>query len=258
MTEDGGKVRRGTHLFLTAAPEGGLVVEALTPGPLSEREQFLLAELPSRHVAYRALDAFCGPSAVDALARFDIGAALLFFANGFTTEDGGREGRFAPSWDMMLRRRELFDGNDATVRSPAAAAAAAAAQAAERDWRPEWWPFKPKRTEQHARADQAARAQPADADVAASGALPQEALPSAAGPVDETPGAPAGEPGAEDVLDASEAQPSEAEADPAEGAPPAAPPAALASLTFSRFAQQGAWRVQPGAGILSIGRRRRR
>lgn len=234
-SEDGRKLLRGTHVLLTTTPKGGLTVEAITPGTLRDREQFLIANLPSHHVAYRVLDAFLGPSAFDPLARFDIGAALLFFANGFkaTLGDGGA-GRFSPSWDMMLRRHELFDDADATVRSPAAAAAAAEAAA---DWRPKWWPFKRPAARSHHSDDESDTADARAADV--------DAL-NEAGAADR-------------ASDDSEVQAAEGvAAAAAENAPRTAPPPALASLTLRGAGPFGSWGARPGAGRLFIGRRRQR
>jgi hypothetical protein len=136
ISPDGTKLRKGSKLFFTVTPTGGLAVEAQSPGTLAQQRQFLLAEVDSRHVAYRILDAFFGPAAIDPLARIDIGACFLYLANGFSLDHADEEpGRVVPPWSVLTRRRDFFN-DDMTPREPIAKI-----ETSKPRW-PPWWPWQ--------------------------------------------------------------------------------------------------------------------
>jgi hypothetical protein len=176
ISPDGTKLRKGSKLFFTVSPTGGLVVEAQSPGTLAQQRQFLLAEVDSRHLAYRVLDAFFGPAAIDPLARIDIGACLLYLANGFSLEHKDEEpDRVVPSWEALIHRRKWLN-SDMTRRGDSEEGGAS---------RPKWWPWQGRR----ATATAAPQPNSAASDVAAA-PLPHAAddgvtslppLPSASG-----------------------------------------------------------------------------
>jgi hypothetical protein len=110
LSWNGRVLRKDTTLFFTSNPHGGITVEAESPGTLSEQRPFFLADYRSNHLAYNLLDAFFGLKAFDPLARFDIGACFLYFANGFTFDKHSNDNRrIEPSMDLLRKRHEVFD-----------------------------------------------------------------------------------------------------------------------------------------------------
>lgn len=116
MSWNGRVLRKDTKLFFTSNPYGGITVEAESPGTLPEQRPFFIADYRSNHLTYNVLDTFFGGEAFDPLARFDIGACFLYFANGFTFDKHGNDDgcRIEPSMDLLRQRHEVFD-SDGTV-----------------------------------------------------------------------------------------------------------------------------------------------
>ncbi|GFR51690.1 hypothetical protein Agub_g14133, partial [Astrephomene gubernaculifera] len=87
----GARWREGSSLWLTLEPEGGIVVQAHSPGPLHSRESYLLARLAGQEALAGALaEAALGPQPLDPQAAEAARSLMLLPANGFSA--GNKEG----------------------------------------------------------------------------------------------------------------------------------------------------------------------
>ena len=109
-TPKGDKVLKDTTFFFSATPAGGVAIEAQTPGTLREQQSLLLGEFVSPMLTYAVFDLFMGQSAIDPVARIDIGACVLYFANGFTMEDDpNNPHQWRPGDELKGQQVEVFE-----------------------------------------------------------------------------------------------------------------------------------------------------
>jgi hypothetical protein len=94
-----GRIKKGTHLILSAAHKGGLNAEAITPGPIGSRKTSFIGTVRSHLVARALFDVFLGDEAVDEGAKPRMGNSLLYFANGFRIEGKTPKTQLPASWD---------------------------------------------------------------------------------------------------------------------------------------------------------------
>ena len=85
---DRGQVKQGTHLIFTTTPKGGLTAEAITPGPLHDRKTSFIGKTQNPLVTGAIFDLFIGPAPVHALGKRQVGAGLLWAANGLSFKPG--------------------------------------------------------------------------------------------------------------------------------------------------------------------------
>eukprot|EP00892_Ulva_mutabilis_P011829 jgi/Ulvmu1/9018/UM005_0109.1 len=109
MTADGKYLKKHTKLYLSTTPLGGFCVEAESPGTLTQQRSFYIGDYTSKHLTYALLDLFMGPAALDPVARIDIGACFLYFANGFKFDDAeGVPGRVEESVQLLRHSDDYF------------------------------------------------------------------------------------------------------------------------------------------------------
>lgn len=123
-------IREGTHLVLSSTPGGGLVAEAISPGPIGSRTTTILGSTRNPRVASAVFSLALGPEPLCAAAKRSAGHGLLWCANGlrFTPAPGpehfrpGRDasGRLAPpravgGERVNLRRPGAFQLDEATA-----------------------------------------------------------------------------------------------------------------------------------------------
>lgn len=97
-TVDGKKILKDTTFYFSSNPTGGVAIEAQTPGTLREQRALLLGEFQSPPLTYAVFDLFMGRNAIDPVAKINIGAGALYFANGFKLEADPKSPRAAHQW----------------------------------------------------------------------------------------------------------------------------------------------------------------
>ena len=115
----GRAIVKGTHIVVTALPNGALSAEAITPGPISARKTSFIGTSTSPLLTAAVFDAFVGPEAADPVGRRQTGRGFLWAANGlpFKTARG-------PGWAVNVADPSgTVDFSDCAVEEHLSAAA---------------------------------------------------------------------------------------------------------------------------------------
>ncbi|KAI8474909.1 MAG: hypothetical protein J3K34DRAFT_98181 [Monoraphidium minutum] len=84
LDEDGRELRRGAAILITAAPGGGVMVQAISPGKVREQEHYLLGAVTDARLTAALFDMFLHPQrGLNPGFAFSAGYQSLWFVNGF-------------------------------------------------------------------------------------------------------------------------------------------------------------------------------
>eukprot|EP01025_Chloroclados_australasicus_P012442 TRINITY_DN1572_c0_g3_i1.p1 TRINITY_DN1572_c0_g3~~TRINITY_DN1572_c0_g3_i1.p1 ORF type:complete len:392 (-),score=53.18 TRINITY_DN1572_c0_g3_i1:208-1383(-) len=80
-------IKKHTQFIVTCHPDGGVSVEAISPGKLKEQKTSSVGAFKSHPFTFALFSTFMGPKAVDKEIRNKIGRGFLFVVNGFSMRD---------------------------------------------------------------------------------------------------------------------------------------------------------------------------
>lgn len=83
---EGGAIKRGTQVILSSTPKAGLVVEAITPGPIGRQKTTIIGMNKNPIVTASLFDCFVGQNAVDKEGGLRCLDGLVWCANGLATD----------------------------------------------------------------------------------------------------------------------------------------------------------------------------
>lgn len=83
----GEKLREGSTILMTTGPEGRIMVQAISPGNLKQKENYLLGTVVDEPLCQALLDMFTGPAAIDQDFALRVGHKMLFYINGFKSRN---------------------------------------------------------------------------------------------------------------------------------------------------------------------------
>lgn len=83
---EGGAIKRGTQVILSSTPKAGLVVEAITPGPLGRRKTTIIGMNKNPILTASVFDCFLGHEAIDREGGLRCLDGLVWCANGLSTD----------------------------------------------------------------------------------------------------------------------------------------------------------------------------
>jgi len=102
---ENGNIKKGTHLIFSSTPFGGLVAEAISPGPLSKRKTTIIGKSDNPILTAACFESFVGKNAIDEIGRQRCLHAILWCANGLSTNTRG------PNPDTRISEVDL-DGTE--------------------------------------------------------------------------------------------------------------------------------------------------
>lgn len=83
---EGGAIKKGTQVILSSTPKAGLIVEAISPGPLAHRKTTIVGMNRNPIVTASVFDCFLGHEAIDKEGGLRCLDGLLWCANGLGTD----------------------------------------------------------------------------------------------------------------------------------------------------------------------------
>lgn len=86
---ENGSIKKGTHLIFSSTPFGGLVAEAISPGPLSKRKTTIIGKSNNPILTAACFESFVGKNAIDGIGRQRCLHGILWCANGLSTNTRG-------------------------------------------------------------------------------------------------------------------------------------------------------------------------
>lgn len=109
-----GAIKKGTQVILSSTPKAGLVVEAVTPGPLGRRKTTIVGMNKNPLLTASIFHCFVGHEAVDRQGGLQCLDGLVWCANGLSADT--RTNPFSGVSEIDLDGRELF-GPDTNVET---------------------------------------------------------------------------------------------------------------------------------------------
>ena len=101
---EGASMKKGTHIVLASTPKAGLVVEAISPGPIARRRTTLLGMNRNPLITASVFDCLIGQDAIDRDGGMRCLDGLIWCANGLKTDTRTNPHTFVSEID--------FEGNE--------------------------------------------------------------------------------------------------------------------------------------------------